>query len=151
MSHKSLIRLISVLIVALVTSFGFTTTAHAGPHYVKGPTASVDGNSLVITFKASGLGNTVTSADFSLTGTVTVTAQCFTKSGNPVQGVPKTETNNVNTTLTFPVRNGQVTGMFVVAPLSTLKCTGKQVVRILEVSYNLVLSGDNLPDVYLSA
>lgn len=152
MTHtKSLVRLISALLVALVTSIGFATTAQAGPHYVKGPTATLDGNSLVVTFKAGGLGNTVTSADFSLTGTVTVTAQCFTKSGNPVQGVPKTETNNVNTTRTFPVRNGSVTGTFVVAPLSTLTCTGRHEVRILDVSYSLVLSGDNLPDVYLNA
>lgn len=80
---------------------------------------------------------------------MTVTAQCFTKSGNPVQGVPKTETNNVNTTKTFPVRNGSVTGTFVVEPLSTLTCTGNHQVRILDGSYDLVLSGDNLPDVFL--
>ena len=64
----------------------------ASPHYIRGPTATVDGNSLVVSWKAAGLGNTTTSVDFNLAGTVTTTAQCFTRSGNPVQGVPKTET-----------------------------------------------------------
>ena len=90
------------------------------PHYVKGPTATVEGNSLVVSWKAAGLGNTVTSVDFNLTGTVTTTSQCFTKSGNPVNGVPKSETINVNATGTFPVRNGQTTGSLTVAPISTL-------------------------------
>ena len=122
----------------------------ASPHYVRGPTATVEGNSLVVSWKAAGLGNTTTSVDFNLTGTVTTTAQCFTRSGNPVQGVPKTETNNVNATETFPVRNGQVTGEMTVEPLSTLTCTGNQQVRILSATFDLTLTGDDLPPVHLT-
>ena len=117
------------------------------PHYVRGPTATVEGNSLTVSWKAAGLGNTVESADFSLTGTTTVTSQCFTRSGNPVNGVPKRETNNVNVQGTFPVRNGSVTGSLTVSPLSTLTCTGNQQVRILNVDFDLVLNGDDLPPV----
>ena len=117
------------------------------PHYVRGPTASVEGNSLTVSWKAAGLGNTVESVDFSLTGTTTVTSQCFTRSGNPVNGVPKRETNNVNVQGTFPVRNGSVTGSLTVSPLSTLTCTGNQQVRILNVDFDLVLNGDDLPPV----
>jgi hypothetical protein len=121
------------------------------PHYVKGPTATVQGNSLVISWKAAGLGNTVTSVDFNLTGTVTATAQCFTKSGNPVNGVPKTDTVDVNATGSFPVRNGQTTGSFTVSPLTTLTCTGNQEVRILSASFDLTLTGDDLPPVHLTS
>jgi hypothetical protein len=110
----------------------------------------VNNNSLTVSWKAAGLGNTIESVDFTLTGTVDVTAQCFTKTGNPVQGVPKTETNNVDAEGTFPVRNGQVTGSLTVSPLSTLKCTGNQVVRITDVSYDLTLKGDDLPDQHLT-
>src|SRR5262249_38119312 len=100
--------------------------AFAAEHYVVGPNVTVKDNSLTVSWKAAGLGNTVTSADFSLTGTANVTSQCFTKSGNPVQGVPKSEKVDVNVTGTFPVRNGQVTGSLTVSPLSTLTCTGNQ-------------------------
>jgi hypothetical protein len=63
------------------------------PHYINGPTATVSDNSLVIAWKAAGLGNTTTSANFTLTGTVTVTSQCFTRSGNPVEGVPNLDSS----------------------------------------------------------
>jgi hypothetical protein len=134
-----------------VAALAFAPAAFAdSPHYVKGPTATVSGNSLTVSWKAAGLGNTVTSADFSLTGTANVTSQCFTKSGNPVNGVPKSETVDVNVSGTFPVRNGQVTGSLTVSPLSTLTCTGNQHVVILSVSFDLTLTGDDLPPVHLT-
>ena len=122
----------------------------ASPHYIRGPDATVSGNSLTVSWKAAGLGNTTESVDFSLTGTANVTSQCFTKSGNPVNGVPKSEQVDVNVTGTFPVRNGQVTGSLTVEPLSTLTCTGNQRVRILAVSFDLTLTGDDLPPVNLT-
>jgi hypothetical protein len=72
------------------------------------------------------------------------------RSGNPVNRVPKSETNNVNQSDTFDVRNGQTTGSFAVSPLSTLTCTGSQRVRILDVSFDLFLNGDDLPEVHLT-
>ena len=122
----------------------------SSPHYTKGPTATLSGNSLVVSWKAAGLGNT-SSVDFALTGTVTATSQCYTKSGNPVNGVPKTDTTNVDAGGTFPVRNGQTTGSISVSPLSTLTCTGKQHVFIQSVSYDLTLSGGGLPPVELTS
>jgi hypothetical protein len=110
----------------------------------------VSGNSLTVSWKAAGLGNTVTSVDFALTGTITTTSQCFTKSGNPVNGVPKSETINVNATGTFPVRNGQTTGSLTVQPISTLQCTGNQHVVILSASFDLTLTGDDLPPVHIT-
>ena len=122
----------------------------ASPHYIRGPDATVSGNSLTVSWKAAGLGNTTESVDFALTGTADVTSQCFTRSGNPVNGVPKSEQVDVNVTGEFPVRNGQVTGSLSVSPLSTLECTGNQQVRILAVSFDLTLTGDDLPPVNLT-
>lgn len=151
--RKKIINLVAALFAALVVTVGVSASPAlaASPHYVQGPTATVQGNSLVVAWKAAGLGNTVASADFNLTGTVTATAQCFTRSGNPVQGVPKSDTTDVNATGTFPVRNGQTTGSFTIAPLSTLTCTGNQRVVILSVDYDLTLTGDDLPPVHLSS
>ena len=143
---------VTVLIAALIAVFALTTAVATAdsPHYIKGPTAAVSGNSLTVSWKAAGLGNTVTSVDFALTGTANVTSQCFTKSGNPVNGVPKSETVDVNVTGTFPVRNGQTTGSLTVSPLSTLQCTGNQEVRILAVSFDLTLTGNDLPPVHVT-
>ena len=107
---RSPLRLSIVLSALAVAAFAFAPAALAdSPHYIKGPTATVQGNSLTVSWKAAGLGNTVTSADFALTGTANVTSQCFTKSGNPVNGVPKSEVVDVNVTGSFPVPNGQTT------------------------------------------
>ena len=142
---------LSLLVSAFaVAALALAPAAFAGPHYVRGPTATVQGNSLTVSWKAAGLGNTVESVDFSLTGTANVTSQCFTRSGNPVQGVPKQEQVDVDVSGDFPVRNGSVTGSLTVSPLSTLTCTGSQQVRILDVSFDLFLNGDDLPEVHLT-
>jgi len=144
-------RLLFVPFVVAAALVLFAVPAVAdSPHYNQGPTATVKGNSLIVSWKAVGLGNTVTSANFALTGTANVTSQCFTKSGNPVSGVPKSEQVNVNVQGTFPVRNGQTTGSLTVSPLSTLTCTGNQHVVILSVSFDLTLTGNDLPPVHLT-
>ncbi len=120
------------------------------PHYIKGPTVTFGTNSLTVSWKAAGLGNTTSSADFTLTGSVNLSSQCYTKSGNPVNGVPKRETVDINASGTFDVRNGQVTGSLTVSPLSTLTCTGKQHVVSTINSYDLFLNGDSLPQVELT-
>jgi hypothetical protein len=150
--HKKLFALLASLLATFVVAGGALSSPALAdsPHYVQGPTATVSGNSLTVSWKAAGLGNTVTSVDFALTGTITTTSQCFTKSGNPVNGVPKSETINVNATGTFPVRNGQTTGTLTVSPISTLQCTGNQHVVILDASFDLTLTGDDLPPVHIT-
>jgi hypothetical protein len=150
--HKNLFALLASLLATLVVAGGAMSSPALAdsPHYVQGPTATVSGNSLTVSWKAAGLGNTVTSVDFALTGTINTTSQCFTKSGNPVNGVPKSETINVNATGTFPVRNGQTTGSLTVSQISTLQCTGNQHVVILSASFDLTLTGDDLPPVHIT-
>jgi len=144
-------RLLVVLVgVLAVAAMAVPAALAASPHYIKGPDVSVSGNSLTVSWKAAGLGNEDPSADFALTGTADVTSQCFTRSGNPVNGVPKSETVDVDVSGDFPVRNGSVTGSLTVEPLSTLQCTGNQHVEILDVSFDLFLNGDSLPEVHLT-
>ena len=145
--RRMLIAFVSVLAAAaLAVPAAFADN----PHYNVGPNVTVSGNTLTVSWKAVGLGNTATSVKFTLTGTINVSSQCFTKSGNPVNGVPKSETIDVNASGDFPVRNGQTTGSLSVTPLSTLTCTGNQEVRILSVSFDLFLNGNELPQVELT-
>ena len=126
----------SLLIAGMLAS----SASAASPHFIGDPQVSTSGNSLTVGFKAAGLGN-ISSADFSLVGTVEVSSRCYTKSGNKPQAANKQETLAVNSTETFPVRNGQTTGSFTVTPLSTLRCPGGQRVVIEGVTYDLTIYG----------
>lgn len=151
--HKRLFALLIALVASLVVAGGAVTVPALAdsPHYLQGPSVTLGANSLTVSWKAAGLGNTATSADFNLSGSVSTTSQCYTKNGNPVNGVPKSETTSVNTSGTFAVRNGQTSGSLTVSPLSTLQCTGNQHVVILSASYDLTLTGDGLPPVHITS
>ena len=137
-------RIFTVIAAVFAVLLFGTTAAQAGnPHVVKGPDASVSGNTLTVTASIAGLGN-VPSATFSLDGTVSVSSRCYTKSGNTPQAANKQENIAVNATDTFPVRNGRTNVSFSVTPLSTLKCPGGQRVVIEDVSFDLTLSGEGL-------
>lgn len=136
-------RLLVVVVVALSLGLIAGPALAANAHVVKGPTVTQDGNSLVITASIAGLGN-VPEATFNLTGTVDVFSQCYNRGGNNPAADNKEETIAVNSTGTFPVRNGRTNVSFTITPLSTLDCPGNQVVRIESVTFDLVLSGEGL-------
>jgi hypothetical protein len=116
------------------------------PHFITGPTATCGGTDnlcLEVNFKVSGLGNQTDTVNFSLNcASATVTGQCFTRSGNPVQGTTKSGTVTVNANGTLPVRNGTARGPIeACAPTpanlaSNPGCTGSQTFEIQSVSYS---------------
>ena len=139
---RSLFTLLAVVGVAALAA---TSAIAASPHFIGTPSATVSGNSLTVTFKAAGLGNTSETATFNLSGDVSVFSRCYNRGGNKPQADNKQETIAVNQTETFDVTNGQTTGSFTVTPLSTLTCPGNQVVRIESVDFSdLVLTGEGL-------
>ena len=133
-------KVVLVLVATAALAVMFQPAVAASPHFIGTPTLDQDGNSIVIAFKAAGLGN-VTEATFALTGSVDVFSRCYNRGGNKPQADNKQETLIVNRTQTFPVRNGQTTGGFTITPLSTLTCPGSQVVIVESVTYDLTLSG----------
>lgn len=136
-------RLLVIVSMALTLGLVAGPALAASPHVVKGPDVSQDGNSLVITASIAGLGN-VPTADFTLSGDVTVFSQCYNRGGKNPAADNKEETIGVNQTATFPVRNGRTNVSFTVTPLSTLDCPGGQVVVIESVDYDLLLTGQGL-------
>ena len=125
---------LSVVAMAMTASLVFA----ASPHVVGSPNVSQSGNSLTISASIAGLGN-VPSATFTLAGTVDVFSRCYNRGGNKPQADNKQETLAVNSTATFPVRNGRTNASFTISPLSTLQCPGSQVVVIESFSYDLDL------------
>jgi hypothetical protein len=116
----------------------------ASAHFIGTPQATVSGNTLTVTASIAGLGN-AEGANFSLTGNVTVSSRCYTKSGNKPQAANKQETIPVNQNETFPVRNGRTNVSFTVTPLSTLTCPRGQIVVIESVDFSgLTLAGEGV-------
>jgi hypothetical protein len=131
----------SILGLALAAIIAASASVLAANVHLIGPiSVSTSGTSLTISASIAGLGN-VPNATFNLVGTVTVDSRCYTRKGNTPQAANKQETIDVNSTETFPVKNGRTNVSFTISPLSTLDCPGGQHVVIENFSYNLTLTG----------
>ena len=129
---------------ALALTFALVGSVFAGNAHQVGSTSVVlSGNTLTISASIAGLGN-VPSAEFSLVGTVDVSSRCYTRSGNKPQAANKQETIAVNSTATFPVRNGRTNVSFEISPVSTLQCPGGQRVVIESFTYDLQIVGEGI-------
>src|SRR5215471_1083915 len=108
-------KTLSLLLALLLPS---TLLQAQSPHFVKGPTASIDSatGDYTVSFKEAGLGNTPIT--FSLKATSSVfTFQCFTKSHNTPNGAPNSVSfSNDTNFVTLQPRNGQITGSISLSP-----------------------------------
>jgi hypothetical protein len=134
---KRVIRILVTTATALVLSTGIALAD--SPHQVGQTQVSVSGNTLTVAASIAGLGN-VPTVTLNLSGTVDVFSRCYNRGGNKPQADNKQETLNVNSTATFPVRNGRTNASFTISPLSTLQCPGNQVVVIESFSWDLDIS-----------
>lgn len=141
------VRVFVLSIAVLLISAG--TVLADSPHQVGQTSVNQSGNSLTIAASIAGLGN-VPSVTLNLSGTVDVFSRCYNRGGNKPQADNKQETLAVNSTATFPVRNGRTNASFTITPLSTLTCPGNQVVRIESFSYDLTISYQGDPLVHVS-
>ena len=135
MKHLSILTL---TIIAL-SSFMATTVQADSPHFVRGPTASLDTQTgdYCVTFKEAGLGNlpityviTAQTADF--------TFQCFTRHGNEPQGDPNhISVSNLSAQTTIQPHNGQITGTLCLSPQQDgAHCQGRGLVlKLIHVAY----------------
>jgi len=87
------------------------------------------------------------STTFTATGTSTIEQQCFTKSGNPVQGQPKKSTTPFSVDSLFdPEGTGCENFCFTTEPPASLNCGPAQEPRVLSASYSgVTLVGSNAP------
>src|SRR6266487_5252889 len=149
---------ILTLTVIALTGFMATTVRAQSPHYIKGPTASLEsGTDYVVTFKEAGLGSSPVTYTLKAGAGTTFTYQCFTKSGNNPQGAPNgVDGSNLTTTTTITPHNGNVSASIEMAPdanppLNICK-GGGLVLRLIAVDYDNVTFSDGvtvvaLPDI----
>lgn len=125
--------------VAISLAFVAAGASAASPHFVKGPSASLDADgNYVVSFKEAGLGNTPVSYLLEAKN-ATFTFQCFNPAGNKPQGDPNGQSvSDISTTTTLTPRNGQITGSIVMSPtVGEASCQGKAMkLCLIAVSYS---------------
>ena len=142
-------KLIILSCTMIALSSFMATTGWAGPHFVKGPTASLDTNTgeYCVSFKESGLGSTpVTYTLAAGTGTL-FTYQCFTKSNNTPQGSPNSVSGSGDSTsTTITPHNGTVSATICLIPQQDgASCQGGGLVlRLIGADYDTVTFTDGL-------
>lgn len=128
----------AVAFVALVLGIGSAFADSPNFHFAKATVGS-DG-ALSVAFKETGLGNTAATEQVTLSvDTATATYQCFNNGGNhPKAGNKETVSTSLVTTGTFPVRNGQTTGVISTGPpplTSGFACPNGQTLFLQDISY----------------
>ncbi len=161
-------RLLSLLVGPLAVGLSALVLAAGpaaadSPHFISEGTASItsSGAYLVTHFKEAGLGNTLSTESVTLhIDTATATYACVNGGGNHPKAVNKQSvTASLNTTGSFPVRNGQTTGDIMAGPPAagpfSPPCSPPMKVVLVEVSYSGVeligLAGDTSAEPDLSA
>ena len=142
---------LSILTITMIALSGFvaTTVRAQSPHFIKGPTATLDTSTgeYCVSFKEAGLGSTpVTYTLTAGTGTV-FTYQCFTKSDNTPKGAPNSVSASGETTVTtITPRNGQVTATISLTPQQDgASCQGGGLVlKLIAVDYDNVTLSDGI-------
>lgn len=115
------------------------TSAIAGPHFVRGPNASLNSSNanVTVTWKESGLGDTVT-VDYEASADGRARYQCVNRGGNcPAASNKQSVQGPVFASGSFASgKNGTITGSLTFEPpAGTLNCPGGQVLKMVSASF----------------
>ena len=142
---------LSILTIAMIalSSFVATTVRAQSPHFIKGPTATLDTSTgeYCVSFKEAGLGSTPVTYTLTAGAGTVFTYQCFTKSGNNPQGAPNfVDGSNLTTVTTITPHNGTVSATICLTPEQDgASCQGKGLVlRLIGTDYDNVTFSDGL-------
>ena len=136
---------VTILVTTLCMFFFATSVWAQSPHYLKLVPTISSTFSYDVSLKEAGLG-TAGTITYTLSADALFQAQCFTKSGKPVNGTVKSGSGTGATQTTLTVTHGQTTGTVSLDPgtfnISLPGCTGSQVQKIISASYTNVSLND---------
>jgi len=142
---------LSILTIAMIalSSFVATTVRAQSPHFIKGPTATLDTSTgeYCVSFKEAGLGSTPVTYTLTAGAGTVFTYQCFTKSDNSPSGSPNGVSGSGDTTVTtITPHNGTVSATICLTPEQDgASCQGKGLVlRLIGTDYDNVTFSDGL-------
>jgi hypothetical protein len=140
---------LSILTCTMI-AFGFmaTTVRAQSPHFIKGPTASLDATTgeYCVSFKEAGLGSTPVTYTITAGANTVFTYQCFTRSGNNPQGSPNGISGSGDKTqTTITPHNGSITATVCLIPEQDgASCQGGGLVlRLVGADYDNVTFTDS--------
>jgi len=149
--RRKLLFLITILGLAAAVAVPAALADSPNFHYANASINSSTG-ALDVSFKETGLGTTATTESVTLTvDTATAEYQCFNNGGkHPKAGNKETVSSSLTTTGTFPVRNGQTTGVISAGPPNQgdFACPSGQSLYLQSVTYSGITitgsAGDSL-------
>ena len=145
---------IRLAFIALALLGSTTVAIAASPHFVRGPTASIDNDgNLTISWKEAGLGDAV-SVDYEASADANATYQCVNRGGHCPAAANKQQVfGPVVAEGTFASgKNGSITASLTVEPPpATLNCPGNQRLELVSVSYTNVALADTTNNVVAAA
>ena len=116
------------------------------PHFVRGPTASLDNDwNAVVSWKEAGLGNNQ-NITYTASAQASARYQCVNHGGRcPAAANKQDVTGLVSSTGTFNSgKNGSITASLTIEPpATTLACPGNQVVALVSVYYTDIQLSDD--------
>jgi hypothetical protein len=142
-------------LIALATLSVIGGALAANAHFVRGPTASLSGTTVTVTWKEAGLGNDAL-VEYRADALVAARYQCVNHGGKcPAASNKQSISANVSTFGAFSSgKNGSITGSLIIEPpASTLNCPGSQHAELVSVSFTSIRLSDltdNLLDVLAS-
>lgn len=136
--------------LALAATFAISSLAFAAGHFVRGPTASIDSDgNVTVSWKEAGLGDTVSVA-YEFSADANAEYQCVNRGGNCPAASNKQEVfGPVLASGSFASgKNGAITASLTAEPpAATLVCPGRQVLKLVSVSYTDITLADTTNDV----
>jgi hypothetical protein len=148
---------ITLLTLLALASISIWAVSAQNPHFLRASFGTVDKTTgcVDVNFKVAGLGNDVTEAGVTLTGTVTAVWACRNR-GEQCPNAENKQTTSAQLTITtnFPVNHGQITGSFNICPQEPAEdfCPGNQRLVLDSVSYSnvrLTVEGTGVPGVFV--
>ncbi len=141
-----MLRIALVLISAIAAVLIAATAALAdSPHFLFADNSVGSTGALTTSFKEAGLGTGTTSVSITLKADSSALYQCFNNGGNhPKAGNKETVSAALQTSGTFPVRNGQTTGSLMVGPpgAGSFSCPSGQTLFLQSVTYSNTIVSD---------
>lgn len=122
----------------------------ASPHFVRGPTSSIDNSgNLTVSWKEAGLGDSIV-VEYEASADAHAKYQCVNRGGKCPAASNKQEVfGPVSASGAFASgKNGSITASLTMEPPpATLSCPGNQVVKLVSVSYSDIALADLTNDI----
>lgn len=138
-THVKRSLFVTAALLGVVAALAVPAAFADSPHFLYANNSITGSYSLQTSFKEVGLGTGTSSVTITLSADATAVYQCWNNGGNhPKAGNKETVNSHLQTSGSFPVRNGQTTGSLTVGPPGpgAFACPPGQTLYLQSVTYS---------------